>query len=67
MEPKTVRDLKKGEYFTRKPVENPTEKQVWVRGEYDRSARGYECINFADVGYTLILKGCAKAYTDFTF
>ena len=64
---KTVKELKKGEYFTRKPIENPTENQVWVRGDYDRSLKAYECFCFGDVCYTIELKGSAKVYTDFVF
>lgn len=64
---KTIKELKKGEYFTRKPIENPKDNQVWVRGDYDRSVKAYECICFADVAYTLFLKGNAQVYTDFTF
>ena len=63
----TVKDLKKGEYFTKKPIEEPKESQVWVRGEYDRSEKKYEAFNFADVSRTILLKGSAEIYTDFTF
>ena len=62
-----IRDLKKGEFFTTKPVEEPKESQVWVRGEYDRSARAYECFRFSDVGCTRLIKGDAEVCTDFTF
>ncbi len=63
----TIKELKKGEYFTRKAIAEPTEKQVWIRGEYDRSTRCYECTCFADVCYTLYLKGSTKVFTDFVF
>ena len=38
-----IKDLKKGAFFTKKPVDNPKESQVWIRGEYDRSEKKYEC------------------------
>lgn len=63
----TLKDLKIGEYFTLKPIENPTEKQVFIRGEYDRTERKYECGHFDDISYTRYLSGKTEVYTDFTF
>lgn len=62
-----LKDLKKGEYFTLKPIENPTEKQVFIRGEYDRTEKKYECGRFDDISYTRYLSGKTEVYTDFTF
>ena len=62
-----LKDLKIGEYFTLKPIENPTEKQVFIRGEYDRTEKKYECGRFDDISYTRYLKGDTEVYTDFTF
>lgn len=62
-----IKDLKKGEYFTRKCIENPRDSQVWVRGDYDRSARAYECSRFDDFCHTTMIKGGAEVFTDFTF
>lgn len=64
---KTVKDLKPGEWFTLKPVEEPKESQVYIRGEYDRSERKYECGKFSDISYSRYLKGSTLVYTDFTF
>ena len=64
---KTVRDLKPGEWFTLKPIEEPKESQVYIRGEYDRSERKYECGKFSDISYSRYLKGSTPVYTDFTF
>lgn len=63
----TLKDLKTGEYFTLKPIENPTEKQVFIRGEYDRTEKKYECGRFDDISYTRYLSGKTEVYTDFTF
>jgi hypothetical protein len=63
----TVKDLKKGEYFTLKPYAEPTENQVYIRGEYDRSERKYDCGKFSDISYSRLLKGNTVVYTDFTF
>ena len=67
MEQKLLKDLKKGEFFTKKPIEEPTEKQVFIRGEYDRGERKYEISRFSDFCDTTYLKGTAKVYTGFTF
>lgn len=63
----TVKDLKIGEYFTLKPYAEPTENQVYIRGEYDRSERKYDCGKFSDISYSRLLKGNTVVYTDFTF
>lgn len=63
----TVKELKKGRYFTRKAIENPTEMQVWIRGDYDREQKKYECQCFGDMNSFCYLKGAAEIYTDFTF
>lgn len=63
----TIKELKKGEFFTRKPIENPTERQVFIRGEYDREQKKYECMRFDDCSAAVYLKGSAAVYTEFTF
>ena len=62
-----LKDLKIGEYFTLKPYSEPTEKQVYIRGEYDRSEKKFECGKFCDISYSRLLKGDTEVYTDFTF
>ena len=64
---KAIKELKSGEYFTRKPVEDPKDSQVWVRGAYVPGAKAYECFNFADVCRTILIKGKTEVFTDFTF
>lgn len=39
MEKTTIKQLKRDQFFTLNPVEEPKESQVWVRGDYDRSTR----------------------------
>ena len=62
-----LKELKKGEYFTRKAVEYPTEKQVWVRGSYDRSTKKYDCWRFDDVCISAEIPGNKEVFTDFIF
>lgn len=63
----TIKDLKIGEYFTLKPYDSPAENQVYIRGEYDRSERKYDCGKFCDISYSRLFKGDREIYTDFTF
>lgn len=62
-----LKDLKIGEYFTLKPIEEPTENQVYIRGEYDRTERKYDCGKFSDISFSRLLKGDKEVYTEFTF
>ena len=63
----TIKDLKKGEFFTMKPIELPEEKQVWIRGDYNREAKKYECVRFDDCCAYKYLAGGREVYTDFVF
>ena len=62
-----IKDLKKGEYFTLKPIAYPTEKQVYVRGEYDRTDKKYCCGKFSDISVSRLFDGNKEVYTDFIF
>lgn len=62
-----LKDLKIGDWFTLKPIPEPKETQVYIRGEYNRTDRKYECGKFSDISYSRGLKGDTEVYTDFTF
>lgn len=62
-----VKELKKGEYFTKKLIEDPKDSQVWVRGDYDRTEKRYECYRYDDVCTCCYLKGDREVFTDFVF
>lgn len=62
-----IKDLKKGEYFTLKPIEYPNESQVYIRGEYDRTSKKYDCGKFSDISYSRLFKGDKEVYTDLIF
>lgn len=62
-----LKDLKKGDYFTIKPIETPTEKQVYIKGDYDRASKNYECTRFDDICESRSFSGNRTVYTDFTF
>ena len=63
----TVKELKNGEFFTLKQIEYPTDKQVFIRGEYDRETKKYCCGRCDDISYSRLLKGNTEIYTDFIY
>ena len=63
----TLKDLKKGEWFTLKPIEEPTEKQVFIKDDYNRTEKKYICGRFDDISYSRLLKGSTVVYIGFTF
>lgn len=67
MEKKMLKELKNGEFFTIKPIEEPKESQVYIRGEYDRSEKKYECGKFSDISAFRMFKGDKEVYVGFTF
>ena len=67
MEAKKIKDLKKGEYFTLKPMEEAKESQVYIRGDYERSSKRYSCIRFDDMCKERFFKGDKEVYVDFEF
>lgn len=67
MKAKLIKDLKPGEYFTTKPIETPSESQVWVRDGYCRDVKKYEVYKFADIGVWRLWKGSRVVYVDFEF
>lgn len=63
----TLKDIKPGEYFTFKPVEEPSEKLVYVRDGYNRSTKKFGYHKWSDIGHENEKKGTTKVYTGFTF
>lgn len=59
--------LKKGDLFTLKPIEEPTESQVYIRDDYDRSLKKYDCYKFSDICQYRSFKGDKIVYVDFYF
>lgn len=62
-----LKELKKGDFFTKKAISDPSESQVWVRGDYDRSAKKYDCYKFEDVNVFCQIKGDKEVFCDFIF
>ena len=62
-----LKDLKRGEFFTLKAVEEPKETQVYIKEEYDRSERKYWAQKWCDIGDGKYISGDRIVYIDFTF
>jgi uncharacterized alpha/beta hydrolase family protein len=63
----TIKDIKKGDYFTLKEIAEPKESQVYIKGDYDKSSKTYSCIKFSDVKSERFIKGDKVVFTGFTF
>ena len=62
-----IKEMRKGAFFTKKLIDEPKESQVWIRGDYDRSQRKYECQRFDDANKFCYLDGDREVYTEPTF
>ena len=62
-----IKDLKNGEFFTLRKIDEPKDSQVYIRGEYDRSLRKYSCGKFDDISACRNFPGDKEVYTDFCF
>ena len=62
-----IQELKKGDYFTIKPIAEPKENQVFVFYGYDRSERKYCATKFSDISSGRTFKKDTEVYTDFIF
>lgn len=62
-----LKQLKEGEMFTLKPIEEPKYNQVYIREEYCREEKKYLCGRADDISYSRFIRGDTVVYTDFTF
>lgn len=64
-----LKQLKKGDFFTLKQMheQEAKAKDIYIKLEYDRSLRKYECQAFSDINYWKYLKPDTEVYTDFIF
>lgn len=64
-----LKELKRGDFFTRKPMNEQEAKpsQVYIKEDYDRSTKKYWCQKWDDISKGIELKGDAEVYQDFTF
>jgi hypothetical protein len=64
-----LKELKRGEYFTRKSLHEHEAKpsQVYIKEDYNRSTKKYWCQKWDDISRGIELNGDTEVYTDFTF
>ena len=64
-----LKELKKNDIFSRKPLNNKEAKpsQVYIKGDYDHSSKKYWCQKWNDISSGMELKGDTEVYQDFTF
>lgn len=64
MESKQLKELKLGEFFKRKPDASG----VFIRSEYQRDSKRYQCDSCADIwGNGLLLKGSTVVFIGFDY
>jgi hypothetical protein len=63
----SIKDLKKGDFFTIRKILYPSESQVYIKGQYVREIKKYSCTNFNDTNKELFLDGNKNVYIDFIF
>ena len=63
----SLKDLKKGEYFTLKQIDEPSENQVYIKGDYDRGSKTFSCSKFSDTNSERFIKGNKQVFIGFTF
>ena len=62
-----LRSLKKGAWFTVKPIAEPTDKQVYIKDDYDRELKKFMCGRCDDISYSTFFKGDKLVYDDSNF
>lgn len=63
----TIKELKKGEYFTLKKTDYPNVNHVFVKGDYDRASKAYSCYKYSDTNNERFFKGDKEIFTEFIF
>ena len=66
----TLSELKRGEYFTLKPIAEPSADQVFIKGWFDRHEDKYDCERYNSKcrkGARRMLKSNTMVYTGFEF
>ena len=62
-----IKELKKGDFFTKKAMANPRDNQVWIKGNYCRDIKKYECVCYDDINRFTYIPGNKLIYTNFIF
>ena len=63
MQPTSIKQIKQGEFFKRKP----DAKTVYVRGKYDAGSASYSAHKFNDINSEIFIKRNKVVYIHFEF
>jgi hypothetical protein len=58
-----VKEVNKGDFIKRKADSH----KVYVKGEYDRSLKGFWITDYFDISHSMPLKGSKIVFNDFEF
>lgn len=66
MKQTTIKELKKGEFFTLRDYgeQEITSHPVWIRGEYDKGSKTFSCFKFDDINREAFFKGAKVVYAE---
>lgn len=59
----TIKEVSKGDFIKRKADSH----KVYVKGEYDRSLKGFWIIDYFDISHSMLLKSNKIVFNDFEF
>lgn len=67
MKQTTIKNVRESDLFTFRPYESPTERQVYVRGHYDRASKMYSYHQYSNYNREEFARASRIVYTDFDF
>jgi small nuclear ribonucleoprotein (snRNP)-like protein len=59
----TIKTVKSGDYIKRKA----DSKTVYIKGDYIRSLKGFECADVSDMNKTIVIKSDKIVFVGFTY
>ena len=59
----TIKTVKPGDYIKRKA----DSKAVYIKGDYIRSLKGFECADVSDINKTIVIKADKIVFIGFTY
>ena len=59
----TIKAVKSGDYIKRKQ----DAKTVYIKGEYIRALKGFECADVSDINKTIVIKSDKLVFVGFTY
>lgn len=62
-----LKNVKNGDFFTLRPLEEAKESLVYVRSDYDRETKKYEIYRFTNICDCRLMRGDRIVYVDFIF